>query len=141
MDISNSSLVIDENEMQFQYTRASGPGGQNVNKISSAVQLRFDITHSPSLQPAVKERLIKLGGNRVTQDGILIIEAKRFRMQEDNKIDAINRLKNLIIKAGQEPVIRKKTKPGVTASAARVSEKKRRGGIKRMRHYDPEEWE
>ena len=91
-----SSVKIDESEIQLDFIRASGPGGQNVNKVASSVQLRFDVRNSPSLDPDVKERLIKLAGNRVTEDGILIIEAKRYRTQEQNRFDATERLITLI---------------------------------------------
>jgi ribosome-associated protein len=135
------SVKIDVSEIQFDFIRASGPGGQNVNKVSSAVQLRFDVRNSPSLEPEVKERLMKLAGARMTADGVLIIEAKRYRTQEQNRADALNRLVNLVQKALEPPKIRQATRPGVTARAARLSEKKRRGELKRVRHYDPDEWE
>ncbi len=83
------SLSIDESEIQLDYIRASGPGGQNVNKVATAVQLRFDLLHSPSLEPDVKERLSKLAGSRLTAESVLVIEAKRFRTQEQNRIDAL----------------------------------------------------
>ncbi|MEN4013520.1 MAG: alternative ribosome rescue aminoacyl-tRNA hydrolase ArfB [Chloroflexota bacterium] len=137
----NSTIKIDESEIQFDFIRASGPGGQNVNKVSSAVQLRFDIRNSPSLKPDVKERLTKSAGNRVTEDGILIIEAKRYRTQEQNRLDAIRRLILLVQKALAPPKVRKITRPTVTSKAARLSSKKRRGEIKRIRQYTPEEWE
>ena len=135
------TVQLDDREVQVDFIRASGPGGQNVNKVSTAVQMRFDVTNSPSLADDVKDRLIKLAGSRVTDEGILLIEAKRFRTQEQNRADAILRLTELIQKALEKPKIRKKTRPGVAASAARVFEKKRRGAIKKIRQYDPEEWE
>jgi ribosome-associated protein len=134
-------LKIDENEIQVDYVRASGPGGQNVNKVSTAAQLRFDVRNSPSLAPEVKERLIQLAGSRVTEDGILIIEAKRYRTQEQNRLDAVQRLVALVQQALVEPKLRRKTRPSRTSSAARVDEKKRRGGIKRIRRFVPGEWE
>jgi ribosome-associated protein len=136
-----SSLSLSESELQIDFVRSSGPGGQNVNKVSSAAQLRFDIRISPALEPEVKERLIRLAGKRVTADGILIIEAKRYRTQEQNRLDAIQRLVVLIQKALVTPKVRKATRPGVTAKAARVGAKKRRGEIKRTRRYNPEDWE
>jgi ribosome-associated protein len=136
-----STLRIDESEIQYDFMRASGPGGQNVNKVASAVQLRFDIRNSPSLPPDVKERLIKLAGSRVTGDGILIIEAKRYRTQEQNRFDATQRLIAWIQKALEKPKIRKATRPSVTAKAARLGDKKKHGEIKRIRRYVPEDWE
>lgn len=136
-----SSVKIDENEVQYDFVRASGPGGQNVNKVASSVQLRFDVRNSPSLAPDVKERLIKLAGNRVTEDGILIIEAKRYRTQDQNRFDATQRLITWIQKALEKPKERKATRPSVTAKAARVGEKKKHGETKRIRRYVPEDWE
>jgi ribosome-associated protein len=135
------TIKIDESEIQFDFIRASGPGGQNVNKVASAVQLRFNVLNSPSLQPDVKERLVKLAGRKMTADGILIIAARRYRTQEQNRFDATQRLANLIQKALVKPKIRRLTHPGVTAKAARLGEKKQRGAIKLTRRYDPEEWE
>ena len=120
------SIKIDENEIQLDFIRSSGPGGQNVNKVASAVQLRFDVRNSPSLEPEVKERLIKLAGSRMTDDGVLIIEAKRYRTQEQNRFDAIQRLVTLIQKALVKPKIRRATRPTLTAKAARVGDKKKR---------------
>jgi ribosome-associated protein len=136
-----SAIKIDENEIQLIFIRAAGPGGQNVNKVASSVQLKFDIQDTLSLTQDIKDRLIKFGGTRVTANGVLIIEAKRYRTQEQNRMDAIARLVTLIQKAAEEPKIRKKTKPSLTASAARVDEKKRRGTVKRIRRYDPQEWD
>lgn len=136
-----ATAKIDESEIQLDFIRASGPGGQNVNKVASSVQLRFDIHNSPSLTPEVKERLIKLAGSRVTEEGVLIIEARRYRTQEQNRLDAIQRLVALVQKALEAPKPRKKTKPSVTSSAARVNEKKRRGAVKRTRRYNPSDWE
>jgi len=134
-------VKIDESEIQLEFIRSSGPGGQNVNKVSTSVQLRFDIRNSPSLEPDVKERLYKLAGNRVTNDGILVIEAKRHRTQEQNRLDAHQRFVLLIQKALVKPKKRKPTKPTITASAARVGDKKKRGEIKRIRRYISEDWE
>jgi ribosome-associated protein len=128
-----SSVKIDESELQLDYIRASGPGGQNVNKVSSAVQLRFDVRASPNLAAEVKERLARLAGSRMTLEGVLIIEAKRYRSQEQNRLDAINRLVVLIQKALEKPEIRRKTRPSLSARVARVDAKKRKGAIKRTR--------
>ena len=95
----SSNVKIDESEIQLHFIRASGPGGQNVNKVASSVQLRFDIRNSPSLEPDVKERLIKLAGSRVTEDGILIIEAKRYRTQDQNRFDVNQRLNFVDLKS------------------------------------------
>ena len=129
----SSTVKIDDSELQLEFIRASGPGGQNVNKVSSAVQLRFDVRASPNLTVEVKERLVKLAGSRMTQDGVLVIEAKRYRSQEHNRLDAIQRLVVLIQKALERPEIRRKTRPSFSARAARVDEKKHRGAIKRTR--------
>jgi ribosome-associated protein len=137
----SSSVSIDESEIHYDYIRASGPGGQNVNKVATSVQLRFDVRACPSLEADVKERLVRLAGSRVTEEGILIIEAKRYRTQEQNRLDAQQRLVLLVQKALEKPKIRKKTRPSVSSSAARVDEKKRRGAIKRIRRYNPENWE
>ena len=137
----SSNVKIDESEIQYDFIRASGPGGQNVNKVSSSVQLRFDIRNSPSLESEVKERLIKLAGSRVTDDGILIIEAKKYRTQEQNRYDATQRLIAWVQKALEKPKVRKATRPSLTAKAARVGDKKKRGELKRIRKYNPDEWE
>jgi len=137
----NSNLSIDDQELEFDFIRASGPGGQNVNKVATAAQLRFDVRNSPSLPEDIKARLIKLAGCRVTEDGILIIHAKRYRNQEQNRLDALNRLIVLIQKAAQPPGVRKPTRPTVTSRAARKAAKQRRAEIKRLRRYDPDEWE
>lgn len=134
-------IHLEESELLFEFSRASGPGGQNVNKVATAAQLRFDVAGSLSLGEDVKERLIKLAGGRVTQDGILVIEAKNFRTQEGNRQEAIRRLAALLEKAQVAPKVRRPTRPGSTAKAARVGAKKRRGEIKRTRRYVAEEWE
>jgi ribosome-associated protein len=135
------SLEIDESELHFDFIRSSGPGGQNVNKVASAVQLRFDVENSPSLEPKVKERLKKLAGSRMTSDGVLVIEAKRYRSQDQNRDDATKRLVALIQRALQEPSARKPTRPSRAARQRRLRGKKKRGELKRSRHYRPEEEE
>ena len=107
----NPEIVISDNEISFSFSRSSGPGGQNVNKVATAVQLRFDLKNSPSLPDDVKLRLIKLAGNRVTSEGILLIDARRSRSQSQNREDALNRLKNLILEALYKPKQRKRTNP------------------------------
>lgn len=136
-----SSVKINDSEIQLDFIHASGPGGQNVNKVASSVQLRFDVRNSPSLDPEVKERLIKLAGSRITEGGILIIEARRYRTQERNRADAISRLITLIQKALDKPRVRKSTHPSLAAKAARLGGKKKRAEIKRARRFKPEEWE
>ncbi len=135
------NLHIDERELQMEFIRASGPGGQNVNKVATAVQLRFDVANSPSLAGDVKERLLQLAGNRATHDGVLVIEAKSYRTQEQNRADALLRFSELVQKALHKPKPRRPTKPSISAKAARVFEKKRRGAVKKIRRFDPNEWE
>ena len=134
-------ISIDEKELEIDFIRSSGPGGQNINKVSTGVQLRFNILQSPSLPEDVKSRLASLAGSRLTEKGEIIIEAKRFRTQTKNRDDAIGRLIAMIRQAAQKPKVRKKTKPSVSASAARVFDKKKRGSIKKIRNYNPEDWE
>jgi ribosome-associated protein len=135
------SVKIDECEIQLDFIRASGPGGQNVNKVASSVQLRFDVRNSPSLEPDIKERLIKLAGSRMTEDDILIIQAKRYRTQDQNRADAIFRLTTIIQKALNPPKVRRATRPSLTAKATRVDDKKRHGEIKRTRRINPKDLE
>ena len=126
------SLQIDERELQIDFVRASGPGGQNINKVATAAQLRFDVRAS-ALPEDVKARLIHLAGNRVTAEGVLLIEAKRFRTQEQNREDALQRFVGLVRKALVKPKARKKTKPTPASKEERLKEKKRRGEIKKLR--------
>lgn len=126
------SLQIDERDLQIDFMRASGPGGQNVNKVATAAQLRFDVRAS-SLPEEVKERLVHLAGKRITSEGVLLIEAKRFRTQEQNREDALQRFLELVRKSLVKPKARKKTKPTQAAKEERLKGKKRRGEIKKIR--------
>jgi ribosome-associated protein len=124
---------VDESEIEFDFIRSSGPGGQNINKVSSAVKLSFNIDKNLTLPKEAKDRLKRLAGSRLSGNGVIIIDAKRFRSQFKNREDALQRLIILIRKALEEPRFRKKTKPSISSKAARISEKKRRGEIKRTR--------
>ncbi len=127
------AIKIDERELQIDFTRASGPGGQNVNKVATAVQLRFDVRASSSLLEEVKARLIHLAGKRITSESILLIEAKRFRTQEQNREDAIQRFVELVRRSLEKPKARKKTRPTQASKEERLKEKKRRAEIKKIR--------
>lgn len=129
----NSKISVNENELKFDFIRASGPGGQNVNKVSTAVQLRFNITTSKSLNEHEKTIIIKCSRNKVTNEGILIIEAKRFRTQEKNKQDAIDRLIALIIKCTKIKKPRRKTKIPKSVIEKRIVGKKRKSQTKKLR--------
>ena len=125
-------IFITESEIKFDFIRSSGPGGQNVNKVSTAVQLRFD-THSPSLPVEVQHRLEKLARKRINDDGVLVINANRYRSQDKNRQDALERLRLLILRAAQPPKIRKPTKPTRATTERRLQHKKQRSGIKKQR--------
>jgi len=127
------SIQIDEQEIQESFIRSSGPGGQNVNKVATAVQLRFDVARSPSLPQGVRERLLRLGGRRVTEAGVLIIDARRFRTQERNRQDARERLVALIRKAAEKPKPRRKTRPTTASIRRRLESKHRRARVKQAR--------
>jgi ribosome-associated protein len=135
------SIRLDENELQFTFIRAAGPGGQNVNKVATSAQLRFDVAHSPSLPEDVKQRLVRLGGSRMTDDGVLIIEAKRYRTQDQNRTDALHRLITLIQKSTETPEPRYATRPTRASQMRRVEGKKKRSEVKRNRKPGTGDWE
>jgi ribosome-associated protein len=126
-------ITIDEREIEESFVRASGPGGQNVNKLSTAVQLRFDVRSSPSLPADARARLERLAGARLTRDGVLVIIAQRHRTQVANRADALERLLDLIRRAAVVPKKRRPTKPTRASRERRIESKKRRAGVKRLR--------
>jgi ribosome-associated protein len=130
-------IAIDEREIEENFIRASGPGGQNVNKLATAVQLRFNVRGSPALPPDARERLERLSGKRLTKDGVLVITAQRHRTQERNRQDALERLIDLIRRAAERPVARRPTRPTAASRQRRLEAKKRRAGLKRLRQAKP----
>ena len=122
--------TIPEDELEFRFFRSGGPGGQNVNKVSTAVQMRFDARNSPSLTEPVRARLMKLAGSRLTLDGVILITAVRFRTQERNRADAMERLQGLVDKASVAPVYRVPTRPTKASKERRLVAKSHRSGIK-----------
>jgi ribosome-associated protein len=131
------TIAIDEDELKERFIRASGPGGQNVNKLASAVQLRFDVRGSPNLPDEVRARLERLAGSRLTREGVLVINAQRHRTQERNRQDARERLVELIRRAAVRPIPRRATKPTAGARERRLESKKRRAAIKGWRQEKP----
>ncbi len=129
------TIAINENEIKLNFIRSSGPGGQNVNKVASAVQLRFDVKSSPSLSDEVRTRLIRLSGDKMTKDGILIIQAKRFRKQERNRQDAMDRLIKLIQTASEPPRTHIKPKPTRASKERILAAKRHRSKLKKMRRW------
>ena len=132
------TIAIGEDEIVESFIRASGPGGQNVNKVASAVQLRFDVRHSPSLPADMRARMEKLAGNRLTRDGVLVITAQRFRTQERNRQDALDRFVELAQRAAVRPTPRRPTRPTRGSRERRLEGKKRRSVIKGMRGGKPD---
>jgi ribosome-associated protein len=134
----SQNISIDEDEIEERFIRASGPGGQNVNKLASAVQLRFDVRRSRSLPDDVRARLERLCGRRLSKQGVLVITAQRHRTQERNRRDALDRLISLVSRAAVAPVARRATRPTAAARERRLESKKRRGSIKGLRQARPE---
>jgi len=134
-------ISIKDDDILLDFIRSAGPGGQNVNKVASGVQLRYNIATADTLSDEVKQRLHSIARNRITEEGVLIIEAKRYRTQKQNREDAIARLVALIYQATQKPRPRKRTRPSAASQAERIEEKKRRGAIKRSRRLTPTDLE
>lgn len=134
----SANLDIDEKELEERFVRSSGPGGQNVNKVSTAVELRFNLAGNTSIPPPAKARLVKLAGRRLTDDGVLIIQADRFRTQDMNRSDARKRLIELIAESLIAPKPRIKTKPSRGAKERRLKAKTERSGVKKMRSSKPD---
>jgi ribosome-associated protein len=126
-------ISINPDEIHFEFVKASGPGGQNVNKVATAVQLRFDVRNSRSITPEIRDRLLRIAGKRVNSSGELIIVARRFRTQQRNREDAVQRLLRLIEKASIPPKIRRKSRPSAASKLKRLDNKRRRSNLKKLR--------
>ncbi len=133
MTVKRSTEVVSQKEIRLDFIRASGPGGQHVNKVATAVLLRFDVLRSPSLAEETKQRLVRLAGKRMTSDGTLVIKADRYRTQERNRQDAIDRLIQLIQKASKKPKRRIKTRPSAASRERRLAGKQHRSRKKKLR--------
>lgn len=131
--MDTKKITIHPDEIRFDFIRASGPGGQNVNKVATAVQLRFNVRESRSLEPEVRDRLIRIAGKRVNASGEIVIEARRFRTQQRNREDAVERLIQMIETAAVPPKIRRKSRPTANSKLKRLSDKKKRADIKKLR--------
>ena len=129
----SEDLAIDESELEVKFVRSGGPGGQHVNKVATAVQLRFDAGGSPSLPEDVRRRVVELAGNRISYDGIVTIEANRFRSQKRNREDAVERLLELLRRAAEKPKERRATKPSKRATRRRLDDKRHRSAMKEQR--------
>ena len=130
-------IAIDERDIREDFVRSSGPGGQNVNKVATAVQLRFDVANSRALPDAVRRRLVRIAGKRLTDDGVLILDARRFRTRERNRQDGLDRLIALIRKAARKPTPRRRTRPTAGSKQRRLETKRRRSSTKHRRRSDP----